>query len=178
MDKFRNISNVWRTRALFEDAPLGTVYNENIPIYWLNRPPNYDGLKPIMREEFIKLEDITGIKLANKFFGGYEHFKYLLDCEWFKAAFDSWLAELQLIKQAEHLSKIEEIARGDTPQAFQASKYLAGKEYEESPAKRGRPSKDEISGNLKQETRKLSEARENYKRMTGNLTLINGGKTN
>ncbi len=163
VNKFKSAQNNWLVQALFHE---GLTRSEIKPLYYLDD----------VRKEYLKLGDLTGVKLANKMFGGWQHFQHMLNTTWFKEHFDMWYEELVTMKVAEHLEKIEQIAREDTAQAFQAAKFLVTKEYMESPTKRGRPSKDEITGNLKQEVRKLDAAKQDLQRMKGSLTLIQGGK--
>jgi len=178
---FKSSQGKWLLRALFLDVirNLGnSVYSHDYSTdapYWLNNNLDNDS-RPVLRHEFIKLRDPTGVKFANKWLGGWQHLKALQESKWFAETWAEWQEELYQTDKMERLEKIREIAESTEPQAFQAAKYLANREYESTPSKRGRPSKEEISGNLKNEIRQLTQLEEDNQRMTGTLTLIQGGK--
>lgn len=176
MNKFKDPRNNWRTRSLFADVQSNNGYEhaEGVAIYWLYEKGDE---RPFLHDEYIKCNDLTGIKFAKKWLGGYEHFKVLLETQFFSKEYNRWKEELQTIKQAEALFNIETIASDEEhSQRFQANKYLANKEYEgQTASKRGRPSTDEITGELKKQAKVVSETRQDLERMTG-LTVIQGGK--
>lgn len=179
-------SNTWKTRTMFVDIltksqmssqPRYVDYDSSLCPYWLSERWVEGDPRPILRELFIELRDMTGTKLAKKHLGGWQHLAHLMKSPWFKAEWDKWQEELFMEIQADSLDKIAEIAAQEGATALSAAKFLANKEWEKAATskKRGRPSKEEVDGALKQEVKKVSDARKDYERML-NMTVIQGGR--
>lgn len=129
------------------------------------------------RETFIQEGDPTGYKWAMKYLKSWEHFEQLMEAGWFRKAYEKWMQELKSKLQSEALEKIKEIASEDSSQALAAAKYLATHEWENKPRRGlGRPTKDQITGELKKAVQVLTEEDLDAQRM--GLTLIKGGKGN
>lgn len=150
-------NNTWMTGSLFWERWVNTeVHNRSKfvePIFSLYQD------KPGLincRKTFVELGDPTGYKWSMKYLEDYEHWKALMKAAWFREAYDVWMNELKMKTRAEALDTIREIAANGVPaQSLVAAKYLAGFEWEKS--SRGRPSKDEINGKLKEAVKALSE---------------------
>jgi hypothetical protein len=77
--------------------------------------------------------------------------------------------------RADAIQKIKQIAdEGNDTQALQASKYLAEAGWDKQAA-RGRPSKEELKGELKRLANLSEQTNEDLERI-GGLKLIKGGK--
>jgi hypothetical protein len=108
-------------------------------------------------DRYVALEDPTGWKISMELLDGdYKHWQALMKCSWFREAKEVWDEALNAKLQTRGLDVIQEIARGDSEEVtpairLQAAKFLATKGYlppkEKSP--RGRPSKEEVEGELK-----------------------------
>lgn len=119
-----------------------------------------------LREEYVADGDPSGYKTAMRLFGEYSYWKYLSKISWFKEALKAYDEELEAKLYSEGLDKIRELAKGEDAKALKAAEYLANGRYkQESGAKRGRPSKDEVEGRLKQETRERDEVNEDAARI-------------
>lgn len=179
-NKFKGDSGSWLTRGLFADVsrqnPGPDVTEESIAKAHYCLWDAGDTGKPMLRDLFMEMRDITGIRFANKYLGGYDHLQKLLAVPWFKKEYDSWIQELRLIYRAEAIARIEEIQNEGSAQSLAAAKYLAELDSENKGAsKRGRPSSEEVTGELKRAVRQEQTAKEDYNRMMG-LTVITGGK--
>ena len=109
-------------------------------------------------KEYIAYGDMTGYKIADKYLEGYSHWNMLMKAQWFKEAKAIWDEEIEARLHAEAMETLVAISKGEGPQAIQAAKFLATKQYREkgSLAKgRGRPTKDQIEGELKREAEDL-----------------------
>lgn len=187
-NKFKNKeTNTWRTRTLFIEMILKSKrlnqadysdFDLNECLFWLSERLDDTYKVPVLREKFLEFRDPTGMELANACLGGWPHLLHLLKLNWFRDEWDKWQDELFMTIQAENLKKIAEIALRDDSVGLSAAKYLANKEWEKAdPAKstRGRPSRAEVDGALKQEVKKASEATKDYERVL-KMTVIPGGR--
>lgn len=133
---------------------------------------------PELRKKFLECQDPVGYKFAEKHLGGYEFLEKLLKTNWFKPHWTTWQEQLRAEIKSKALERIQEIAVEGSAQSLNAAKYLANGEYIDgikTPG-RGRPTKEEVSGELKRQVKALDVKQEDYSRMTA-LTLIQGGKT-
>lgn len=141
---YKSNQGAWYTGALFHEEAQGTTADFE-PLFSLTvERPN----RICARKTFVSLGDPTGYKWAMMYLGDYEHWKVLLKCRWFRAAYEEWLNELKVKIRSEALDTIRLIASEGLPaQSLVAAKYLASFEWEK--ASRGRPSKAELQGELK-----------------------------
>lgn len=180
---FRASNGHWRKRDLFVDvirhfAETDRGLPEEFAPYWLNKKLDPQDKRPILRDLFIEAGDPVGVKFAKKYLGGWDHFQALLKCTWFSKVYQEWQIELRANIKANALQKIQEISEEGSAQSLAAAKYLANGEYTEegkASAKRGRPSKEEVQGELKRQVKALTQAEEDFNRMT-QFAVINGGK--
>lgn len=150
MTVFKNNSGQFYTRQLFweESIQIEAEKKRIEPPFCLHESKH--GLISF-RDKYVELGDPTGYKITQELLGGnYRHWQELLKCKWFVAAKKEWDVELDAKLASEGLDKIRETAQSDDKQALVAARYLANKEYREKvKTTRGRPSKDELSGELK-----------------------------
>lgn len=163
---YKNESNQRYSKQLFLEQwrTLPIDLRSVEPPFTLNYPR--DGFI-CLREEYIADGDPTGYKTAMRIFGEYSYWEYLNGIGWFKEAKAAWDRELDAKLKSEGVSKIRELAKGDDPKALNAAKFLATLEYKKgnTALKRGRPSKEEIEGNLKEETRNRDAVNEDAARI-------------
>ena len=142
--------NGFLTKILFWENWVNLPFEKRIvdPVFTLHEPRN--GLVSF-RERYVALGDPTGYKLTQELlFGNYRHWQELMKAKWFLDAKKEWDEELDAKLKAEGLDKIRETAKSDDKQALVAAKYLANKEYRDKTGpRRGRPSKEEVQGELK-----------------------------
>lgn len=163
----------WRTQSLFVEVleQLGRTPDETPPFSLRGREGFIDA-----KQTFLNERDPTGYKWATRYLGSYDHLKRLMTSAWFQDIYNDWLSELHILMQSEAIDRIREIAEtGQPTQALAASKYIAERGWESKTApKRGRPSKDEVKGALKEAIRLTEEEEEDFKRV--GLSVIEGGK--
>lgn len=163
--KFRNAGGQRWTRTLFYEcqAEVGV----EAPAFAI--PPMYtlhsdrEGLVNFQRE-YVRLGDPSGYQLAQLYLEDYNHWLLLLKSPWFRKAKEIWDVELDAKLSSEALATIRSYADGieGVSPAVQlaAAKYLSdlsAKRSAKGSATRGRPSKEEVAGNLKAATISASE---------------------
>lgn len=180
--RFKNDMGVYFTSQLFMEK------STNLPIEARTTTPVfslYGGYEGVVdcRKTFLELRDPTGWKWVQEYLDGdWILWKKLIKAPWFKEAFDSWNDELDTLLQSEAQETIRGIAEGTikAPQAtrFQAAKYLDQGDYKQTKkvvAPRGRPSKEEVQGEMAKAL-KLEEATQSDLNRIGGLSILNGGK--
>lgn len=161
---YKNSTNSWLTQALFwEKMILRPSSERHHPVVF----SLYDDKSGLVnaRRTFVDLGDPTGYKWAMQYLGDYEHWKALCKCKWFQEALEVWMHELRMKIQSEALDVIRETAKGESnpAQALAAAKYLAGFEWDK--ASRGRPSKSELTGELKRQAKLLEAEDDDFERI-------------
>lgn len=160
---YKSETNQWYTLALFWDKVIDTPIERRTikPIFTLH--DDKEGYI-CARKTFVELGDPSGYKWAIKYLGDYQHWKALEKCKWFQAALAEWRHELMIKEQSEALDTIREISKRDgDKQQLPAARYLA--EFGRDKSGRGRPSKAEITGELKRSVELLSVEDEDLKRI-------------
>jgi hypothetical protein len=159
----------WLTRALFVDLPVVNGGQEKFyPVFSLYKP--VEGFIDA-HQTFLDFKDPTGVLWAERYLGSVEHWNRLCEASWFDLELSQWRRELDQMLTAEAIQKVIEIAKGDGAQALSAAKYLAEQGWVKT---RGRPSKAEMSAELKKATKKMEEHEEDMARI--GLKVIKGGK--
>lgn len=123
--------------------------------------------------EYITLEDVTGYKIAKKYFKTYDFWEFLMRSPWFRDAKAVWDREIEAKLQAEALTSIRGIAADEDDKGrLSAAKYLfevaGGVAKKNAPRARGgagRPSKEEVQGILKEEARATKELDDDFARI-------------
>lgn len=156
---YKSDNGIFYTKALFREHWLGEKAGME-PVFTLHIPR--DGFI-CARTTFLEIGDPTGYKWTMKYLGDWHHWKKLIQCSWFREAYDIWMDELRASLRAEALDAIRDIAAGNSGQALAAAKYLATYDWEK--AGRGRPSKSEIAGELKRQVRAFEEQDEDAQRI-------------
>lgn len=159
----------YRTRSLFVDiCTTDPRLKERVDeaVYYLGVKEDRSDPRPSVREHFILSMDPTGYETAVQFFGTYEHWEFMYsNCPWFKKEVDIWKNEIFAKMKSMAIKKIKDIAYSeDDKQALAAAKYLATREYDKEDT-RGRPSKAEITGKLKEAVQIADADREDMERI-------------
>jgi len=163
---YKNSMNNWYGQVLFwetykalpdKDRPINFT-----PVFTLGE--DREGFINA-RKTFIEEGDSSGYKWAIKYLGDWEHFVFLSERDFFKTALAKWRNELNLKMTAEAIDRIKAIAESDDKQALVANKYLAERPWEKVGSTRGRPSKAEIQGALKQAVKIVEQEDEDMARI-------------
>lgn len=117
-------------------------------------------------DEYVNDGDPTGYTTSKRLLGEYAYWKYLEKRDWFREALAVWNEELDAKLASEGIRKIRELALGDDAKALQAAKYLSNLEHKRNGAKRGRPSKEEIQGNIAIEADEARRLQEDLQRIS------------
>lgn len=113
-----------------------------------------------------------------KYLGGeYAHYRLLCKKQWFAEALKLWTDELDTLLRSESLRTIDETARGTSQSAFQAAKYLANLEHRKASTGRGRPSKEEVLGELARSAKEAASTDDDYQRVFVTSDLMGGNLT-
>ena len=129
---------------------------------------------------YVSLGDPTEYDVAMKVFGSVYHWEVLCKCNWFKPYLKAMRAELRSKIKSEAYKQLVEVSinsESDTVRAtalrFLAKEKVSTLEDERNEAdnpfvsssgKRGRPSKEEIEGNLKQSADEEKKLLQDYER--------------
>lgn len=166
---YKSVNGMFYTKALFKEYSQQTL-SEIDPVFTLQvERPGFI----CARTTFLAEGDPTGYKWAMKYLGDWHHWKKLMNCPWFREAYDVWMEEFKASLRAEALDNIRAIASGGSSQALAAAKYLATYDWEK--ATKGRPSKAEIAGELKRQVRMMEEQDEDAERI--GLKTVPNSKT-
>lgn len=135
------------------------------------------------RKTFLELNDPTGYLWTQRYLNGdYKHWEALMRCKWFIEEYDSWLVELKTKFKIAALQQIMKIASGQSEEpastVLQANKYLATAQWEKAAYDRGRPSKEQMKGELAKAVKTLEAEKEDEDRISQSTSLqvIQGGK--
>jgi len=158
---FKNEQHKYLLGSLFREVAPDTRY----VIFSL-----HDDIEGLInaRRTFVELEDPTGHDWAKRYLGGsYEHWTKLIECRWFRQAYDEWMLELNARIKARSLKEIRALSESpDAPDPVRlaALKYLHGGE---SPTKRrvGRPTTDEVQGEIRRQVRESKDVQDDMERI-------------
>lgn len=156
---FRTEMNARRSRQLFYEFWCLLPVADRIPSPVFTLHEDRPGLINL-GAAYVQLGDPTGYKLSKQYLESYDHFQFFMKSSWFREAKEVWDRELDAKLSSEGLDTIREYAKGEegvpVSTALAAAKFLANKAYKDKGSPRGRPSKEEVAGNLKQETENAS----------------------
>ena len=154
----------FRTQSLFWESR-----NPSFPAVFTTKDRDHQGALSLHRL-YMEISDPTEYLFAIKCFGSWKHWQALSSTNWFKPTVLEWRAELDAKLRAEAVKEMKRIAsEGESDSArASASRWLASKGYKGggSPT-RGRPSKEETEGRLKQELRHLKLVDDDFDRIKG-----------
>jgi hypothetical protein len=154
----------------------------------MNKPKKFNKQKMAeLKALFLKYEDPIGVEFGKEALGSFTDLQRFLTFKWFNEAWELWQTELRAIIKSRALQRIQEISQEGSAQSLNAAKYLANGEYiEGTGSKRGRPTKEEVTGELKRQVKAIDVLDEDFKRMTGlptkwlagetPVTVVQGGK--
>lgn len=169
---FRNDFNQRYTKQLFYELWI------NLPISLRTTKPLfslYGGVPgyPSFRDEYVNDMDPTGYKTATRLLENYDHLQQLMTSKWFREAREEWDREIAARMEQEAMDTLLGLLRASeedvkVTERISAAKALLTKSEKilKGPASgRGRPSKEEVAGALKEEARLSKEEQEDLKRI-------------
>lgn len=169
--KFRSETNKRFTKQLFWDLQRDMTLISRViePMFSL-----HDDVEGCInfRKEYIRDMDPSGYKTATRLLENYDHWKLLMKSPWFREAKKEWDEELQAKQEAEAMEVLREIMKGGddvkvSEQIAAAKAVLAKTERSTKSGKppRGRPTTEEVEGQLKEEARLSREEQEDAARI-------------
>lgn len=144
---FRNASGQWLSKQLFFE----TTEDKSRVLYSLKPEDHKVGkiIYPSLRRLYMELGDETEFIFAETYFGGWPHWKRLLQSQWFLDHLVELREELSARNAAIHLNQIKQsAAQGNASSA----KYLLEQGWLPKDKKVGRPTKEKI----RQEAEKIA----------------------
>lgn len=123
---------------------------------------------PSLYRLYMSLEDWTEYTFASTYLDSWEHWEMLCQCNWFKPYVQRWRKELELKLKARLLNVLVQDSVDTTSKTCTSSaKYLldSGWAKDKSPAKRGRPTKDEIASEAQRMAMTESRLSDDYNRI-------------
>lgn len=162
-NRFRNAQNGRLLRALFFETSEDT---EKKYVLYTLKDEDHNGY-PSLRRLYLETNDLTEYEFSSLHLDGWDHWEMLCRCSWFKPIVQRWRRELQLKFESQALKVIKLEADNPTSQnKFQANKIILDRIAKLNPTKvRGRPSKDEVDAELKQQVQIEKELQEDMKRI-------------
>lgn len=150
MSRFKDSQGKWLTQSLF----LEFNYNEDALFTLDDQDKEYKGkLYTSLKRVYLEEEDTTEYLFANKYFGGWNHWKRLRGNKAISKHIDEAKDELELKLRSQGIKQIIEHSKGD--KGYQAAKWLADHGWDTRKA--GRPSKSEVKGQLAQMAKEEDE---------------------
>jgi hypothetical protein len=160
-DQFKDSIGRWRTATLFEETCEDpTKYP---PVYTLKDSDTSSCVS--LKERYLQMGDLTEYSFANVYLGGWDHWVRICDSWILKPHIEEWREQLKLRLRAETLAKVKDMAEGEGPSALNAAKFLLEELGGSGKPKRGRPSKEEKAGYLKEEGRTSDETQRDAERL-------------
>ena len=163
---YKDPAGNWRKSSIFKGAPGNLTKPCYVFTLWGDEPGLINA-----HTTFVAMMDPTGYEWAMKYLGSFQHWEALMKGgKWFRDWYNAVVAEIHAKLRADALINIQEVARGAASEAqrLAASKYLAERPYErvdKISKARGRPSKEELKGHLKQMADISEQTKEDYERI-------------
>ena len=150
----------WRTQSLFRETITASARANGWTPEFTLKDVDPSGL-PSLRRAFIRSEDPTGYTTAMESLGSWEHWVRLFENPQFKKELALWTEEQDVRIRSKAIKAIKDTAFTEGSKGTTAAKYLADANYKGN--KRGRPSKQDIAREAKQQagiTEALAEDQE------------------
>lgn len=172
--RFRTHNNIRYTKQLFWDMSRNMAIADRViePIYTLH--DDVDGMINF-RKEYVRDMDPTGYKTAMRLLESYDHWNLLMRGQWFREAKSEWDKEIAAILEKEATDVLRGIALDcdlKPAERTSAAKAILGrvkaiKGGDKAPVGRGRPSHEEVQGELKRQAALTKDELEDLKRIKG-----------
>lgn len=141
MNNFKDACNRWLTSGLFYESRDQDL---KFAIYTLGEDDReIKGVKlKAIKKLFVACDDPTEYEFANKYLGGWSHWKEVQASEVMKSHIAMWREEQEIRLRANAIKQIASLATSE--KGFQAAKFIADRGWKVRAA--GAPSKDEVEG--------------------------------
>ena len=163
---FKNNSGRWLTKALFCELTLPD--NREHCLFTL-KDDNHtlDGIEYVsLKKAFLACAyDPTEYEFANKYLGGWSHWKELQNTKDIAPLVEEWREERDVMLRSIGVKKMVEMAKSQEA-SFQAVQWLTKKGWEENTQKAGRPTKEQVKGHIAEEARAKKEVVNDFDRIT------------
>lgn len=163
---FKNDFNQYLLRPLFFEIAIKLADEQKVTAPKFSLHQDRPGLINC-RRTFVELEDPTGYKWAMRYLdGSYEHWTRLMETTWFAQAYAEWMQELTAKLKSRALDAAKALSLDEeTPPAvrLQAIKYIH--QLDKTSFSRGRPTQQEVTGEIKKSVREAQEVQEDMKRI-------------
>jgi hypothetical protein len=159
---FKNEQGKWLTKALFFEMTLPATRQH--ACYTLKDEDHVVDGKTYysLYQKFIECDDPTEYQFAKQHLGGWSHWKALQNSPELAPYVEAWREERDVMMRSQGvMGVIEQAIEGN----YQASKWLADKGWEVDAPKRGRPSKQEVEKETKQQAKVKLAVMNDYKRL-------------
>lgn len=157
VDHSNNPFRVHTGQLLYRGLFFETTGADKTGVVYTLKREDHEGFLSLYRL-FMETDDLTEYVFAIKHLDGWEHWKNLCSCTWFKPYVARWREELDIRAKGRALNAVRDLAKDKSAkEAFQANKFLLAGGWQEKKHSRGRPSKDDIKSEA---SRQASEARE------------------
>lgn len=144
LDDLRESQGRYRTRSLFFEFKHEVDGYD--PIFTL-KPVDHAGCISLKRLYLMYAMPEHEYEFAIRVFGLWEHWQKLCKPAWFKPYLNAWREELEIKVRTEAILAMNETAKLEGGKGTAAAKWLAEGKWK---GLRGRPTKEEIAGKLKQ----------------------------
>ncbi|MAZ33873.1 MAG: hypothetical protein Tp178MES00d2C33159091_48 [Prokaryotic dsDNA virus sp.] len=171
--KFRSANNIRYTAQLFWDIQRSLPLERRLiePMYSLH--DDIDGMINF-RKEYVRDMDTTGYKTASRLLENYDHWNEFMKAKWFREAKEEWDKEVNAKLEQEATDALRGLLAlgGDLKpsEAISAAKAIFTRvdrdKASEGLKTRGRPSKEEVRGKLKEEARLTKEEEDDAARIS------------
>lgn len=131
-NKYKDGQGRWLTAGLFKETSM----SPNIkPLYTLDQA----------RRMYLEEADPTEYQFAQRLLESWEHWKILLECNWFKPIVEAWREELDVKLRSESIIMLVDTAKAGGREGAAAAKWVAERGWNpKSAPTRGRPSKGDV----------------------------------
>lgn len=168
-DKFKNASGAWLLKALFFEVT--TDFDREKCLYSFKPEDHtYKGKTyPSIRRLYLEMADETEYYFAEKYFGGWPHWKKLCACRWFEDYMSEIREELSVKQMADARARIKEVAADKKDRGSLQANRLLLDEAKKSQNPVGRPSKESIRRKAEELFQDQSEFQEDLDRITNSI---------
>lgn len=166
---FKNSNGVRLLKGLFFEKTLQE--NRHLAVYTLKHEDHTveETTYPSLYRLYMECEDPTEWSFATAHLDGWQHWKQLCECNWFKPIIEEWREELSLKIASKLVKNMISISKTNSREAASANKYLLDKGYfktgDKSTNKVGRPSKEQINKEIKRQAQKDQDLEADLKRL-------------
>tara|TARA_R110000787_G_scaffold169085_3_gene281808 strand:- start:1492 stop:2031 length:540 start_codon:yes stop_codon:yes gene_type:complete len=171
-DKLKDSIGRYRTLSLFREFYLHNRENGVEPI-WCLKDEDPQGVLPSLKKLYMEIADPTEYQFAIEAFGNWQHWLKIKTARAINKIVEDWPIELEVKLRSDGIRVVAEEALNGRSK-FNAAKFLAKGEWKDGATKRGRPSKEEVTRELKIASKLEEEIGEDATRL--GLTLVSNTK--